>query len=118
MNGKILDVSHDEVSVASPTHPCVFKTLEALADQDVLPAGMLYARDADGKVIPYVRDGEAPTNALKGVLSKSVDTAEDDAAIGIIHGTVNSEMLKYGIAGAAVTTADLVALEAITVYPQ
>mgnify|MGYP002777217313 CR=1 FL=1 len=118
MDGKLFQIDVSDVSVASPTHPCVFKTLAALAGQGVLPDGMLYALDGDGKLIPYDRAGVAPANALKGVLSKSIDTATDDAAIGIIHGTVNTEKLVHGAAGDAVTAADLAALEAIMIYPQ
>lgn len=118
MNGKIYEASYSDVSVASPTHPCVFKTLEALADQGELPEGMLYALDANGKLIPYDRAGIAPANVLKGVLAKAIDTAEDDAALGIIHGTVNTEKLCYGIAGDPVIDSDLESLEAIMIYPQ
>jgi hypothetical protein len=118
MNGKIATINETFASVATQTHPAVKKTLPALASQGVLPAGMLYALNADGKVIPYVRDGAAPANALKGVVDKDVDTSEDDAAIGIVHGTVSAEALAYGINGDAVTVADLAALEAITVFPE
>jgi|GEM_PF-2146771 len=118
MNGKTMSASVDYASVATGTHPPVKKTFKAAAAQGVLPGGMLFALNADSDLIPYDRAGAAPANVLKGVLDKEIDTATDDAAIGIVHGTVNTELLKYSAAGSAVTDADLAALEAISVYPQ
>jgi len=118
MKGELFTVEEGYASVATMTHPCVKRTLAAVADQGVLPGGMLYARDADSKVIPYDRAGAAPANALKGVLDKQIDTASDDAAICIVHGTVNGEMLCYGAAGGDVTAADIAALEAISIWPE
>jgi hypothetical protein len=118
MNGKIFNAEVGYGAVASSTHPCVFKTYKAKAAQGTLPGGMLVALDADSKLVPYNRAGAAPLNVLKGVLSRPIDTTVDDAAIVIIHGTVNSSLLCYGAAGDLVTAADLAALEAMTVYPQ
>jgi hypothetical protein len=114
----VQQVSEGFASVATPTHPPVKKTIEAAAAQGVLPGGMLVALNASSNVIPYNRAGAAPANVLVGVLDKEINTAEDDAAIVIIHGTVNTELLVHGAASGAVTAADLAALEAISIYPQ
>ena len=118
MNGKINTVSEGYASVATPTHSPVKKTIAAAAAQGTLPGGMLVALDATSKVIPYNRAGVAPANVLKGVLDKEIDTSSDDAAIVIIHGTVNAELLVHGAASDAITSADIAALEALGVYPQ
>lgn len=118
MNGKLQAISVDYASVATPSHSPVKKTVKAAAAQGVLPSGMLAAHNGSGELIPYNRAGASPTNVLKGVLDKEIDTSVDDAAIEILHGTVNTELLKYSAAGSAVTNADLVALEAIGVFPQ
>jgi hypothetical protein len=118
MNGKIFSGSVGYGSVATPTHSPVKKTILAVANQGELPAGMLYALDANSKVIPYNRTGAAPANVLKGVLDKSIDTSEDTAAVGIVHGTVNQELLVYGADSGAVTVADIAALEAIGIWAQ
>lgn len=118
MNGKLQSINVDYGSVATPSHPPVKRTVKAAASQGVLPAGMLTAHNSSGEVIPYNRSGSSPTNVLKGVLDKEIDTSVDDAAIEIVHGTVNTELLKHGASGSAVTSADLVALEEVNVYPQ
>ena len=118
MNGMIQTAAEGYSSVATPTHPPIKKTIAAAAAQGVLPGGMLVALDATSKVIPYNRAGAAPANVVKGVLDKEIDTASDDAAVVIVHGTVNTELLVHGAASAVITSADILALEAIGVYPQ
>jgi hypothetical protein len=118
MNGKIFSVSEGYASVATPTHPPVKKVIEAAAAQGALPGGMLTALDATGKVIPYNRAGAAPANVLKGVLDKEIDTSVDTVAIVVVHGTVNGALIVHGAASAAVTAADLAALEAISIWAQ
>lgn len=118
MNGKIASASAGYASVASPTHPPVKKTILAASAQGVLPGGMLVALDATSHVIPYNRAGAAPANVLKGVLDKEIDTASDTAAIVVVHGTVIAELLVHGAASGAVTSADLAALEAISIWAQ
>jgi hypothetical protein len=118
MDGKLFTVQEGYTSVANGTHPAVKKTIPAAAAQGVLPGGMLVAFDGSGNVIPYNRSGSSPTNVLKGVLDKEIDTAKDTAAIVILHGTVTRELLVHGAASGAVTAPDIAALEAIGIWAQ
>ena len=96
------------------THQAIIVTMSAKAANGILPEGLLVAKDANGKVVAYNPGGAAPLNVLKGVLTQEIDTADDDAATVLRHGTVRIEALKVG-AGAA-TADDIEALVAVGIY--
>ena len=101
-------------TVISPIHPPVIKTMEAKADNGTLAMGLLVAKDANGDIVAYEPAGAAPLNACVGVLSQEIDTAEDDAAPVIRHGTVIRELLLVG--AAAPDAAALAALDALGIF--
>jgi len=100
--------------VATNHHPGIMVPMTALANNGILPEGELLAKNADGKVVAYDPVGVAPLNAVVGVLLEELDTAVDDTALVIKHGTVRREALKVGASAAA--DADIIALQAIGIY--
>ena len=114
MKANLGSVSPAISSVVTNHHSGITVAMAALADNGTLPEGEILAKDADGKVVAYDPAGVAPLNVAVGVLIEELDTAEDDAALVLKHGTVRREALKVG--ADAADADDVAALEAIGIY--
>lgn len=117
MKANLGSVSPAVSRVATDHHPGITVSMTALADNGTLPEGELVAKDADGLIVAYDPDGTGETASLAmvvGVLLEELDTAEDDTALVLRHGTVRREALK--VAAAAAGDDDVAALAAIGIY--
>ena len=90
-------------------HPPILLSGVKKTGTGAFSVGLLLARDDAGEFSPY--DG---TNTLAGVCDEPCD-ADDATCIYLAHGTAKARLLTKG--GTALTTADVAALNAITVYP-
>ncbi len=114
MNTVLGTIEYGANGVVSQVHPPVLKTMKAKANNGTLSAGLVVAKDSNGDIVAYNPGGTAPVNAAVGVLVQDCDTATDDAAVVLRHGTVVLSKLKVG-AGSPVTT-DLDALEVLGIF--
>lgn len=114
MNAVLGTIEYGANGVVSQVHPPVLKTMKAKANNGTLSAGLVVAKDSNGDLVSYDPGGTAPVNAAVGVLVQDCDTATDDAAVVLRHGTVVLSKLKVG-AGAPGAT-DLTALESIGIF--
>jgi hypothetical protein len=114
MKANLGTITIDYSTVITTIHPPVIKTMEALPDNGILPMGTLVAKDGDGLLAAYDPDDLGTLKTCVGVLTRELDTATDDAAPVIVHGTVVLELLKVG--DGALDADDLAALEALGIY--
>jgi len=101
-------------SVISAIHPPVIKTMKAKANNGTLSAGLVVAKDSNGDLVAYDPNGVAPLNEVVGVLAQDCDTATDDAALVLRHGTVVLGNLKVGTGDPGAN--DLAALENLGIF--
>lgn len=113
MNAEIATFSLDDSSVLSRLHPPILGTLKA-GSGELLNEGLILAKNAEGNLEAYDPEGEAPLNKPVGVLLHDCDSATDDAAVIVKHGTVVKTALLVG--NKAPTAADLEALEALGIF--
>lgn len=116
MNAVLGTMNLDTSSVIDQTHPPVIKTMRAQGANGVIPEGTLAALNAGGNVVAFVRGGAAPLNVCIGVFAKTIDTASDDAAPIVRHGTVVQSKLLTG--AVAPNAAEIAALETLGVFPR
>lgn len=114
MNAVLGTLEYGVSSVVSLIHPPVLKTMKAKANNGVLSAGLLVAKDSNGDLVAYDPGGASPLNVCVGVLAQSVDTATDDAAVVVRHGTVVREKLLVG--SSAPDAAALAVLEGLGIF--
>lgn len=114
MKANLGSVSPAVSRVVTDHHPGITVPMTALADNGKLPEGELVAKDANGKIVAYDPEGLLTLKVVVGVLLEELDTAEDDTALVLKHGTVRREALK--VAAAAASDADVAALAAIGIY--
>ncbi len=114
MNAVLGTLEYGASSIVSLIHPPVLKTLKAKANNGVLAAGLLVAKDSNGDVVAYDPQGAAPLNVCVGVLAQEVDTSRDNAAVVLRHGTVVREKLRVG--SSAPNAADLAVLESLGIF--
>lgn len=115
MNAILSTVDKTHSSVIDGTHSPILKTLAAKADNGILKEGLIVALDGDGLVDAYDPDDLATLADPVGVLVNELDTAKDNAAVVVKHGTVVKAKLLVG--SAAPDAADIAALEALTIFP-
>ena len=115
MNAVLGTTEYGANGVISQIHPPVLKTMKAKTANGILAAGLLVAKDGSGDLVAYDPAGDSPLNTCVGVLAQDIDTATDDAAVVVCHGTVMLSKLKVG----AVTPDDAAigVLEAMGIYP-
>lgn len=119
INGALGTVSYDDVRARGAGHHPVIVAGTFAADQGILPLGLLLARLADGSYAEYDAAEAAPLNAAVAVLDENVDTAKSTSGLVIIHGSVQLQHLKVGIAAQAAPDADeIAALRAATIYTE
>lgn len=114
MNAVLGTIEYGANRVISQIHPPVLKTMKAKANNGILSAGLVVAKDSNGDIVAYDPIGTAPVNAAVGVLVQECDTAIDDAVVVLRHGTVVLGKLKVGSGAPAAT--DLAALEALGIF--
>jgi len=109
MKAKIASITPTVSRVVVGTHPPIILALAAKTANGVLAEGLLVAKDATGKIVAYDPAGASPLNVCKGVITQELDTAEDDTATVLRHGTVRAEALKVGAAAAVADDFDTLA---------
>ena len=114
MNAILTTIDKTHSSVLDGTHPHILGTMKAKAANGILKEGLLVAKDSSGDLVAYNPLGVSPVTLVVAVLIHDIDTASDDAAVVIKHGTVNKAKLLVG--SAAPDAADIAALEAKTIY--
>ena len=93
MDGKIATYETQEVTVvAEVPHKPVILTKQLRADQGVLEAGSIIAKDSDGNLVIY--DPSNTDHEVIGVLTRTVDTNRNVNALVLVHGVVNGRFLK------------------------
>lgn len=115
MNAVLGTTEYGATGVISQIHPPVLKTMKAKADNGILAAGLLVAKDSLGDLVAYDPAGLAPLNVCVGVLAQDIDTANDDAAVVVRHGTVMLGKLKVGTSAPDATAIGV--LEDMGIYP-
>ena len=95
--------------VIDRTHPAVVIGMKAEKDRGEIPRGALLAAGADG-----VTAAAAGASEFAGVLVEGIDTAREEVAAVLFHGTVVREALTVG--GAAATEAEIQALAKMGVW--
>lgn len=93
-DAKIGSFNVNEESARGAGHPPVIRTIIVAPNQGVLPAGLLVADSASG-LAPWA-SATAETAPLVGVLDLACDTASQDSALAIVHGSVRLSVLKVG----------------------
>lgn len=116
MNAILSTTDKTYSSVIGGNHPPVLGTLKAKANNGILKEGLILAKDSNGDVVAYNPAGAAPLDTPVAVLVHELDTASDDAAVVIKHGTVVQAKLLVG--SSAPDADDIAALEALTIFPQ
>ena len=91
------------------THPAVIIGMKAEQNQGEITRGALLAAGGNGVT---AADGSATEFA--GVLTESIDTAEEEVAAVLVHGTVVRETLLAG--GAAPSEAQIQALAKMGIW--
>jgi len=93
VNGKIATYEAQEVTVvAEVPHKPIILTKQLKANQGVLEAGSVIAKDADGNLVLY--DPSNTDHEVVGVLTRTVDTSKNVNALVLVHGVVNGRFLK------------------------
>lgn len=100
--------------IIDQTHPPVILSLKTKANNGVLTAGLIVAKDANGDLVAYDPAGLSPINAPVAVVTITCDTAQESMAAVLVHGTVVAANLLTGANPAGAT--DLAALRDIGVY--
>lgn len=114
MNAVLGTIEYGANGVVSQVHPPILKTMKAKANNGILAAGLVVAKDSNGDIVAYDPGGTAPVNAAVGVLVQDCDTATDNAAVVLRHGTVVLSKLKVG--SGSPDADDLAALEALGIF--
>ena len=117
INGKTFSYTRDELKAqANSGHAPVVVAGKLKANDGVYPVGLILKRDADGvTLIPFVEGDPTPA----AVLDLTIDTAAEGSGNIVIHGSVQTPVLKVGaVAPAAPSQATQLALQAVGIFPQ
>jgi hypothetical protein len=116
LNGVTASFTRDEIRAQAPGgHPPVIVSGKLTANAGIYPAGLLLKRDADGVTLIPAAEGDT----FAGVLDRTVDTSLETSGNVVIHGSVQYPVLKVGaVTPVAPTTASLLALQRLGIYPQ
>ncbi|GAU08137.1 hypothetical protein [Desulfoplanes formicivorans] len=96
ITSKIAILSYNDTRARGSAHPPVIVSGTFAADDGTYPTGLLLARAADGSYAPYDPTGDAPLNAVVGVLDAEIDTSNSTVGLVVIHGSVIRTTLKVG----------------------
>ncbi|MBU1002785.1 MAG: hypothetical protein KKE73_09705 [Proteobacteria bacterium] len=113
INGVVGTFNYGGVRASTTGHPPVFETGVVKADNGIYPAGVVLAKDGDGKLVPC-EDLVAET--VQGVNDAPVDTSVDTVAQYLVHGTAREDMLVKGAAATALTVADIAELKTVGIF--
>lgn len=115
MNGKTAVFTRDEQRAQLPGgHAPVVVGGKLKANDGIYPVGLLLKRDADG--LTWIQSAAGDTHA--GVLDTTIDTSLEASGPVVIHGSVQTPVLKVGaVAQAAPPVADLIELTAHGIFP-
>lgn len=106
-----------EKNIIDPLHPSIISSMEALDNNGVLVQGLIVAKDGNGLIVAYDPNGAPPLDAPVGILTKAIDTAEDNVANVLRHGTVIQDEIILGDGLTDPSASDLEALRVIMIFP-
>jgi len=111
-SGNVGSKSLTEKTVTTDFHPLVFETFDLKADNGVLEAGTILAKNTDGTVEAYDPNAAegSPLLTPVGVLAYLTDTARATAGVAVVHGVLVKKALVVS-GGTAADDDDITALK-------
>lgn len=100
--------------IIDQAHPAIIRSLKVKANNGILSAGLIVAKDSAGDLVAYDSAGASPINTPVGVVTISCDTTKEGVAATLLHGTVVSANLLEGSSAAGAT--EIAALQAIGIF--
>lgn len=115
MKANIGTIAPEQSRTVLLNHPPVMEGRPAKPNVGTVPDGRVLACDADGLIVSYNAASPAPENIAVGVLAEELETAKDDVAVMLLHGTVRRTRLT--VAGGAAPSATVFAeLRVLGIY--